>query len=229
VALPLSKEVGMTFPTQRRMLAHFPTRREQRKIDAEYGAGSAITGFCAPIVPSLSFPYLAAELAADLRIVLILREPVERTFAHWRWDQVLLAQVRRDPLWQRFPDFEECMRLELEAMRSHGAGMPTVSGVKAGGYIRHSIYLPFLNKLFDCFGRDQVLVVDAQDFFADPSGTARQAYRFLGLPEYEPVAMPVQNAGPPGAMPEATREALQEFFRPLNEELYRFLGRDLGW
>ncbi len=230
VALPLAKEIGMGYlPIKRLILAQFPTRREQRKIEAEYGAGSAVTGYCAPVMPYLAFAHLAAELAPGLRLILILRDPVERTFAHWRWDQVLFAPVRRDPLWRRFPDFDECVRLELESMRSHGAGITTISGVGAGGYIQHSIYLPFIRNLFRLFDRAKTLIIDAREFFADPVGVAKTAYRFLGLPDYEPVRMPVKNAGPPGTMREPTREALREFFRPLHQEIYQFLDRDFGW
>jgi hypothetical protein len=230
VALPLAKEIGMGYlPTKRLILAQFPSRREQRRIEAECGTGRAVTGYCAPIMPYLAFAHLAAELAPGLRFILILRDPVERTFAHWRWDQVLFAPVRRDPLWRRFPDFDECVRLELQSMRSHGAGITTVSGVGAGGYIQHSVYLPFIETLFQFFDRARTLVVNARDFFADPVGLARTAYRFLGLPDCEPVRMPVKNAGPPGTMRESTREALREFFRPLNQELYQFLDQDFGW
>jgi hypothetical protein len=107
--------------------------------------------------------------------------------------------------------------------------MTPVSGVGAGGYIQHSIYLPFIKNLLKFFGRDRTLFISSQDFFDDPIAVARTAYRFLGLPEYVPVKMAVKNAGPPGTIPSASREALEQFFRPLNRELYQFLGRDFGW
>jgi hypothetical protein len=229
VVLPLAKEIGVDFlPTKRLILAQFPTRREQKEVEAKYGEGRAITGYCNPNVPYLSFAHLAAALAPDLRIILLLRDPVDRTFAHWRWDQVLLSRFHNDPLWRLYPDFGECMKMEIEAIQSHGAGA-TLSGVGAGGYIQHSIYLPFIKNLFRFFDREKVLLLNSQDFYSDPAGVAKAAYRFLGLPEYEPVLMPVKNAGPSGTMPETTRDSLRDFFRPLNQELYQFLGRDFGW
>lgn len=229
VLLPLAKEIGLRFPTKRLFVAQFPTRRAQRRIEAKYGSGRAMTGYCAPMMPYLTFSHFAVELAPEVRFILLLRDPVERTFAHWRWDQVLLSRVRRDPLWRRFPDFSECVQLELEAMRSHGAGMVPASGVGAGGYIQHSIYLPFINNLLRFFDRDKMLIINSRDFFADPSRVAKLAYQFLGLPDYEPVAMPVKNAAPAGTMTEETRQALRDFFDPLNRELYQVLGCDLGW
>jgi len=39
----------------------------------------------------------------------------------------------------------------------------------------------------------------------------------------------VKNAGPPGKMEDSTKQRLNDFFRPLNEELYDFVGQDFGW
>jgi hypothetical protein len=230
VVLPLAKEIGVGYvPIKRLINAQFPTRREQRKIEEKYGTGRAITGYCAPSIPYLAFANLAAELAPDLRLIFLLRNPIERAFAHWRWDQKLSAGLRRDSLWRRFPDFDETVRLEIDSMRSHGAGLTPFSGVGAGGYLQHSIYLPFIKNIFRFYDREKALFINAQDFFAAPAGIARTAYRFLGLPDYEPIPMPVKNAGPLGTMNEATREILGDFFRPLNLELYEYLDRDFGW
>jgi hypothetical protein len=230
VVLPLAKEIGVGYtPIQRLIHAQFPTRREQRKVERRYGEGRAITGYCDPSMPYLAFGNLASEMAPDLRLIFILRDPVERTFAHWRWDQKVIAGLLRDPLWRRFPDFDEAIRLELESIRSHGGGLTPFSGIGGGGYLQHSIYLPFLKNIFRFYDRERALFINARDFFADPAGIARTAYRFLGLPDYEPLPMPVKNAGPPGTMSDETRELLRDFFRPLNRELYEYLDRDFGW
>jgi hypothetical protein len=230
VVLPLAKEIGAGYvPTRRLIGAQFPTRREQRKVEEKYGAGRAITGYCDPSIPYLAFAHLASEMAPDLRLIFILRDPAERAFAHWRWDQKLSEGLRRDPLWRRFPDFDEAVALELESIRSHGGGLTPFSGIGGGGYLQHSIYLPFIKNVFRFYDRERALFINARDFFADPAGVARTAYQFLGLPDYEPVPMPVKNAGPPGTMSEATRETLRDFFRPLNQELYEYLDRDFGW
>jgi hypothetical protein len=228
VVLPLAKEIGLGYVPIRKLInAQFPSRREQQKVERKYG--QALTGYCAPSIPYLAFANLAAEIAPDLRLIFLLRDPVDRAFAHWRWDQKLSEGLRKDPLWRRFPDFDEAMRLELDSIRSHGGGLTPFSGIGGGGYLQHSVYLPFIKNVFQHYDRERALFINAQDFFKDPTGTARMAYRFLGLPDYEPIPMPVKNAGPPGAMSEATRQALRDFFRPLNQELYEYLGRDFGW
>src|SRR5690606_9168918 len=106
VVLPLAKEIGLgMFPLERYIRSQFPTIKEAEAL--EKTQGKAITGFCSPVVPYAGFAHLASTVAppGQCKVVVILRNPVERTFAHWRWDAALLKQIKQDPLWQHFPDF----------------------------------------------------------------------------------------------------------------------------
>jgi hypothetical protein len=226
VVLPLAKE-PFVIPRRRLLLAQFPTEEEMERVKKKYGA--AVTGYCNPQAPDLRIPFFARNIAPQGKFVLILRDPVQRSFAQWRWDKVLLAPYEKDPLFDNYPGFSEIVSLELEALRSGGCVWPTFSGVDST-YIQTSIYLPFVRLLYRLFDKDNILVVKAEDFFADPTGTAKQVYSFLGLPgDYTPVKIEANNPGPPGRMEDSTRQELVDFFRPLNEQLYDFLGRDLGW
>jgi hypothetical protein len=199
------------------------------KVERKYGL--AITGFCAPIVPSLSFPYFASTITTAAKIVVILRNPVDRTFAHWRWDEVLLRPVAHDPLWKHRPDFDEVIRTELAALKDFGMTGFSVSGLGGGygSYIQHSIYLPFVKALLKFYQRESILFINAKDFFKDSISTAKKVYSFLGLPPYEPVEMAVRNAAPAGKPADPTRKMLADFFAPLNKQLYECIGADFGW
>jgi len=229
VVLPLAKEVGMgTQVGWRAIEAQFPSLREKAMVERKYGM--AVTGYCTPVLPSLLFPFLASAMMPRLKILLLLRNPIERTFSHWRWDQALSSRISTDPLWRNAPDFDEIVRLEIGALESKAtSGFSCLAGANCGGYVQHSIYLPFLKTLFRFYDRKDAMVINSADFFADPPGVAKDAYRFLGLPDYEPAELPVRNAGPKKKLAPATRRQLADFFEPLNEELYAFLGRDLGW
>ena len=229
VVLPLAKEIGLSVnPTLQLVQAQFPTLREQREIECRHGM--AITGYCTPAVPNLLFPYALAAVVSKLKIVCILRNPVERTFSHWRWEMFCSNSVKNDPLWKKAPDFPEVARLEIEAARSHAvSGFTFLSGANCGGYLQNSIYLPFLKTLFKFYDKSDALFIDSDEFFADPTGVAKQVYAFLGLPEFEPQPLQLRNASPSGQMGPDTRAALAEFFAPLNQQLYEYIGRDFGW
>jgi len=225
VVLPLAKEIELSYLTQNYWSAQFPTFREMQQTEKQYG--KAVVGYCAPAIPNQLLAYAISAFATKLKIVILLRDPVERTYAHWRWQQLHTRGLRRDPLWANYPEFSEAMRVEVES-----AGSNATSGLYplgCGGFIQYSIYLPFLKLLFQFYDRDEAMFINSADFFADPVGVAKQVYRFLDLPDYEPVALPVRNAGPRGEMTPETRQMLAEFFAPLNEQLYEFVGRDFGW
>ncbi|MBI5312415.1 MAG: sulfotransferase [Methylocystis sp.] len=226
VVLPLSKEISFT-DTMRELMAYFPTLAAQRA--AERRNGGAITGYCTPMMPNPLWIFLAQSMFPDMRIVCVLRDPVERTFSHWRWDQKrFISRKTQDPHWKGFPDFETLIEAEKAMIRGGGREPHAFSGARAG-YLRHSIYAPFLRLLFEQFGRDRVFIVDAAEFFRDPRSTAKEIYAFLGLPKVEPLVIEEQNPGPPGKLDDGVRANLAAFFRPYNEELYALLDKDFGW
>lgn len=226
VVLPLSKEISFT-ETMRDLMAHFPTLAEQHAAERRYGG--AITGYCTPVMPNPLWIFLAKSMFPNLQIVCVLRDPVERAFSHWRWDQKRFVERKKlDPHWKGFPTFETLIRTEQETIRAGGMEVHAFSGARAG-YLRHGIYAPFLRLLAEQFGRERIFVVDAAELFRDPGGVTKRIYGFLGLPQIEPLIIDEQNSGPSGALPDALRSELTEFFRPYNEATYEIVGKDFGW
>jgi hypothetical protein len=225
VALPLAKEISFT-ETMRELMAHFPTRRAQ--LTAERLNGGAVTGYCTPVMPNPLWIFLAKSMFPKMQIVVVLRDPVERTFSHWRWDQKRVNRKLSDPHWMGFPDFGAVIESEQETIRGGAMGIHAFSGARAG-YLQHSIYAPFLRLLFEKFGREQVFIVDAAELFENPQSVTKRIYAFLSLPPVEPLAIEEQNPGPPAPLPDGIRSRLTDFFRPYNEEVYKLLDKDFGW
>jgi len=227
VVLPLSKELahGRLF-SLKKIMAQFPSQRAARANKRRHGG--AITGYCVPIVPSLPWIYLSKRVFGDGKIIVILRNPVDRAISHWLWDSQLRALLPKDSLWRDLPEFESVLKLEQDALQSGSHGFPALAGIGAG-YLQHGIYLQFLRVLFKERKRENIMVINASEFFANPIEVVRQVYAFLELPPVEPKVLVERNAGPAGAIKPATRVELVEFYRPLNEKLYAFLGRDMGW
>jgi len=228
VVLPLAKEMGLReTPISWLLSAQFPTMKKKSLVETKYGR--AATGFCSPVVPSMLFSYLAPNINKAGKIVLIMRNPVERTFSHWKWDQIPLKKIKKDPLWHNFPDFHQLVNAELDAAKSFATTGICLTGVGAGGYIQHSIYLPFIKSLYETFGKKNVMLINANAFFENPSERVQEVYRFLDLPEYIPLDMPIGNETQKVKLDNVTREKLSDFFAPLNQQLYEFIGEDYAW
>jgi hypothetical protein len=226
VVLPLSKEIFFT-NTMRGLMAYFPTRAAQQA--AIRRNGGAVTGYCTPVMPDPLWIFLVQAMFPNIRVICILRDPVERAFSHWRWDRKRFLRHRaKDPYWKGFPDFEAFIEVEKATIRGGGMEPHAFSGMRAG-YLRHGIYAPFMRLLLEQFGRERVFIVDAAEFFQDPRSTTKRIYEFLELPIVEPLLIEERNAGPSGELDDGVRDNLTAFFRPYNEDLYALVDKDFGW
>lgn len=163
----------------------------------------------------------------DAKFILVLRDPVERAFSHWRHRQRRGEESR---------GFEECISHELA---SGGAQAIMEERLKNEGidwdwcerqYLSHGLYLEQIQGWLDVVNRDRLLILVSEDFFEDPEAGVRQAETFLGIEHNAPEGgFPVYNKGRPGQMNEDTREQLVEFYKESNSRLEAFLGRSLPW
>jgi hypothetical protein len=118
---------------------------------------------CGEISPSYlwstSAPGLIHELDPEMRILVLLRDPVDRLFSSYLFGRQVgqIAAV----------SFEEA----LERHRHLLARAPACASVQ---------------RYLDLFGRDQVHVVLYDDLVADPAGALRSVQRFIGVPELVP-------------------------------------------
>jgi hypothetical protein len=97
-------------------------------------------------------------------------------------------------------------------------------------YLRRGLYLEQLLRWTQHFPREQLLVLQSERLFRDPTGATAAVCRFLGLEShrlerYRPFL--VGNYDPDWA-PEL-RSRLASYFEPHNRELYRWLGQEFDW
>ena len=163
----------------------------------------------------------------DPKFILVLRDPVERAFSHWRHRKRRGEEAR---------GFEECISHELA---SGGARAIMQERLKDESiewdwcerqYLSHGLYLQQIEGWLDTVNRDRLLILISEDFFEDPEAGVREAETFLGIKQNVPNGgFPVYNQGRPGQMNEDTRRQLVEFYKDSNSRLEAFLGRLLPW
>ena len=76
----------------------------------------------------------------------------------------------------------------------------------------------------------QFLIIKAEDFFAETQAGYDDVLEFLDLPGHRLEERKRHNVGKyTEPMADETRQDLADYFRPHNQRLYDFLGRDFGW
>ena len=199
--------------------AHFPWRFP----------GTRITGEASPFYlfhPRV--PRLVRDLLPAVRLIVLLRDPVERAHSHFR----LQRRAKIEPL----ATFEEAIAAEPERLageREKFARLPDYYGYNFHqySYLERGIYLPQLVAWEEFFPREQLLVLGSEDFYARPAEVFGRVCDFLGL-DRAPIAgiePPRLNHQPGEGLTAETRGRLQEYFAPHNAELARYLGRDFSW
>jgi hypothetical protein len=203
----------------------FPLRMHRRLRARRAGApvlsGEATTYYLLhPDVPRRAY-----DVVPDAKLVAILRDPVDRAYSHYQLsvrngDETLSFEEALDAEPGRISGAEE--RLLADPAYDHPAH-------RVNTYIERGFYLDGLLRWERFYGRERLLVLRSEDFFADPLGEVRRVTDFLGIaPHGGPLPEPRNVAMYEGMLPE-TRRRLQEIYAEPNRRLEEHLGRDLGW
>jgi hypothetical protein len=224
-----------------------PARKEVHYFDSAYARGEVwyrsffpngrrmerngqrLTG---EATPSYLFHPLAADRAADslpeARFVALLRDPVARAWSHHA-HQVALG-------YETLP-FEAAIEAEVERLAGEEDRIRSDPSFQAtrfrrASYLARGDYAPQLERWFSAVGKDRVLVLVSEEFFAGPVASFRAVEGFLELPHWEDVG-PITARYAPGLatdeMSDETRERLRSSFAPKIRRTEELLGRELPW
>ncbi len=220
ILAPLSKEVTSWNPSD--WLPYYPTVKEKERVAKEHG--KALCGHYNPALSSVPFMDGYHRVRPDAKIILMLRNPTDRAYSHYKWDLLAGGKgLARSPYYKTFT---AC----VDAALSFFPGVPFPSPSRFD-ILPTGIYVHAVEMWMNRFGRENVHVLRAEDFFADVASTVCAIHTFLGLPPRPPEVHEIVNQNPIKAPPfeEEAREKLQAFYRPYNEKLYALLGRDMKW
>ena len=182
----------------------------------------------------LTFPYylfhpLAAERLArdfpDVRIIVALRDPVERAYSHFK---------ERTHHGGETLSFENALAAEEDRLRGEAERIVAEPGYLSVEHENHSYlaqgrYLDMLPRWFSLFPREQFYIAVSEEFYADPDRHVNEVWKFLGLPPRRLQSRVRHNYLPSAGMAPQTRLGLQESLIEHNRGLADLLGRPLPW
>lgn len=160
-----------------------------------------------------------------VRLLVMVRDPVERAYSAYA-HQVGFG-YETEPF-ARALELEDA-RLQGEAERLTADPAYISFSHSHYTYRARGYYADQLEKLEHLFGRDRIHVVDVGDFFASPAPVYDRVLDFLGMPHRGYPDFTPQNARPRSPMPATVRADLAEHFRPHDERLASWLGKEPSW
>ena len=205
--------------------SHFPTVKQRAALERKHGAPPKV-GEAAPLY--MFHPLVAsrvAQLMPRARMVVLLRDPVERAYSHWKERRTEGAE----PL-----DFAAA--LAAEESRTAGEREKLLADPNYFSeafdwysYRARGRYLEHLTPWLDHFDREQLLFVASETLYREPAATYARILDFIGLPPYDLGAYDVFNDRPSKGMDDEVRAELTAYYRPHNAALAERLGMTFDW
>ncbi|WP_203709699.1 sulfotransferase domain-containing protein, partial [Actinoplanes digitatis] len=205
--------------------SHFPTERQRAALERKHGAPPKV-GEAAPLYMFHPLvPARVAELMPRARMIVLLRDPVERAYSHWKERRTEGVE----PL-----DFAAALAAEESRTAGERDRLLADENYHSEAYDWYSYrargrYLEHLTPWLDHFDRGQLLFVASEALYREPAATYARILDFIGLPPYELPAYDVFNDRPSAGMDDAVRAELTAYYRPHNAALADRLGMSFDW
>jgi hypothetical protein len=205
-------DIGMASPKEAHAFDHesYAGSWTDALLDEYYGGffshldQESTLGEATPIY--LFLPEVPAQLEAwnpNLKLVVILRDPVERAWSHY--GMALANGLEHLPFWLAL--LVEPLRLWLGSNR-----LARHSALRENSYRGRGLYARQLRRFLRYFPRNQLLVIRSEDLGDAHDQTLARVFRFLGVREDVAVASERVNVGADNKLPRLAAAALRLSF-----------------
>ncbi len=179
-----------------------------------------------PITGDITPRYLphpqAAERAftyfPDAKIILLLRNPVDRAFSRYKFDIAFKNTTKT---------FEEYIAYEMKEMKLNRSNFDFC--------LERGFYAKQLKNWLQYYPKEQFLILISEDFFKNTQACMDRIYEFLGVLPHKHTHFPVALKGDPDLkLTPEMRKLLEEFYAPYNSDLQQLfdeleLNIKLNW
>ena len=205
--------------------AHFPTKFK-KKLSKNIYKKPFLTGESTPLyLFNSQVPRRMFETIPNVKIIVVLRNPVDRAYSHYHDLGVRLGKEKRT--------FDDAINSQLKILGEKNYVTTDYDGNftdRLYQYVERGIYFDHLKIWMDVYPLKQFLILKTEELEMNPSEILNSVFKFLSLPNYDKINFERKyNVTRYKPMNEQLRKILKEFFKPHNEKLYKFLKRDFEW
>ena len=199
----------------------FPTTTTKKLFESKKNT-KLICGEATPdYIYNPKVPERILKLIPKIKLIAVLRNPIDRAYSHYHH----MVRSNREEL-----SFEDAIRIEPERIASD------IKNNKFDGknyfhysYLRRGIYHSQLKTWMNVFDKNQFLILESKQLENNLEKTLDAVFKFLGIPKFEILDAGKINVGNYPDMKPKTRKFLEEYFKPHNEELEKFLNQKFSW
>lgn len=203
---------------------YFPTKIKKYFLEKFYKK-KFLTGestpayFHHPLVPKRIF-----EEIPKIKLIFLLRNPIDRAYSDYN--------MRKRAKLERLT-FEAAIEKEISLIKKGENLLEKLElqdyFSKFKPYLSRGHYYSQLQSWFNFFPRNQIHIGITEDLLENPQDILNEIFSFLKLSDYNIPNLEKQNVGSYEKLSIQTRSLLNDYFKPHNEKLYKFLGKNLNW
>ena len=191
----------------------------EEQIHFDKSHGGLITGEASANTLVDADPLMVKKFLPQCKLIICLREPVARTWSHYRMFQRFKREGRQ--IGFDLKPVTEMVEWEIKEIQA-GRQTPTVYP---------SLYMKSIPFWIEVFGKNQVMIISVHDLdnpalFKD---TLNRIFGFLGICSFHSIEPRKFNLAPIAALPLEPSQLLADFFQPYNEKLFDYLDRSDLW
>ncbi len=154
-------------------------------------------------------PKRMKKLLPDIKIIVMLRNPVERAYSHF--------QMERNKDLETEADFEKAVQQEFKEIQQNEEDYPYHKKAQTKkrmvrSYIARGYYYEQLSKWLEHYPSGNFLILSSEDFFQRPYEILQKVYTFMGVRKIFPESLSVMNKGDYLKLSETKTARLQSYF-----------------
>ncbi len=188
---------------------------------------SVVDGICldsSPMyLPSAKAIRRMHEILPAVKVIVLLRDPIERTYSHY---QHLKSR------WREQRTFSEAIDEALALLPNVLEPTETVCAFHGTPveYVSWSYYAHQLRVILDVYPREQLMVIDSADLFDDTNEVCQRVFDLLGLERLDVSPRKIHNRGNHAEQIDpGVADRLRQHFRPYDRMLVDLLGQSFRW
>jgi len=170
-------------------------------------------------------PQRILKISPQVKLIVMLRNPIDRAYSHYQ------MEARHDK--EKF-SFEKAIEMENSWIEDQFKKLKNNSNYYnqdffSRSYLYTGLYYEHLKRWIEVFPKERYLIVNSDEFNEKPDLWYNKTLEFLELPKYSLKKYEKMKKGKYSPMKESTRKNLQEFYKPHNEKLYKYLSINFNW
>lgn len=175
--------------------------------------------FFHPLVPER-----VKKTVPDVKIILLLRDPVLRAYSHYNMIKAIEPAASFDEAVQREPTrIEEETKKILNNPKYYSIDHQTFS------YFSRGMYFHQLSNWTKHFPLENMLILKSEDLFSNTKGELKKVYDYLGLSEVYPPDVSPKNARSYSTLSKSEYTRYKAHFKDDLEKLKEKLGDHFQW